>query len=97
MRTSRYYQYGYEEGKDAANQTDWEQDEMKEKYERDELGEVVGRILENWQQTADTIYYDETVTSKQLDSFENGFYGGFCSEVEKILKEEKENEKMPRM
>jgi hypothetical protein len=97
MRTSRYYQQGYEEGKDAAHQTDWEQDEMKEKYERDELGEVVGRILENWQQTADTIYYDETVTSKQLDAFEAGFYDGFCSEVEKILKRGKQDEKMPRM
>jgi len=86
-RKHKYYLYGYESGRDAANQTDWQPGEMVEKYERDELGEVVGQILENWQQMAGTIYYDD-VTSTQLDKFEEGFFDGFSDKVEKILKSE---------
>lgn len=59
---------------------------MVEKYERDELGEVVRQILENWQQMAGTIYYDEDVTDNQLNKWEDGFYQGFVDEVNKIIK-----------
>jgi len=48
-RKHKYYLYGYKEGKDAAYQTNWKPGEMVKKYERNELGEVVGQILENWQ------------------------------------------------
>ncbi len=83
----KYYNYGLLSGKDTAGGTDWEPGEMLEKYERDDLGEVVGQILENWQQMAGTIYY-EGVSDSSLDKFEQGFYDGFQKEVEKILKSE---------
>lgn len=84
---SEYYQYGYEEGKSAAHDTDWEPGEMLKAYEDDNIGEVVGQILENWQQMAGTIYYEDLSSSK-LDKFEEGFYDGFSHEVEIILKQE---------
>jgi hypothetical protein len=87
-KKSKYYIYGFEEGKDTAYQTDWEPGEMLKKYERDELGEVVGQILENWQQMAGTIYY-EGLSSSTLDKFEEGFYEGFVEGVEEQLKEGK--------
>ena len=84
-RRGKYYLYGYESGQDAANDTDWLPGEMLEKYERDDFGEVVGQILENWQQMAGTIYYRD-VSDSQLNAFEEGFYDGFADEVKKILR-----------
>lgn len=86
-KKSKYYIYGVESGKGAAHDTDWQPGEMLEKYEQDDLGEVAGQILENWQQMAGTIYY-EGVSDSSLDKFEEGFYEGFSKEVEGILREE---------
>ena len=82
---SKHGLYGYTEGKDAAHDTDWQDGELKEKYENDSLGEVAGQILENWRQTAGTIYYDD-VSDDNLDRFENGFSQGFCEEATKLAK-----------
>ncbi len=84
MARGRFYSYGLEEGESAAYDTDWQPGEMKRAYERDELGEIVSRILENWQQMAGTIYYQDA-TDTQLDAFEEGFYKGFERGVRKQL------------
>jgi len=94
-RRGKYYLYGYESGQDAANYTDWLPGEMLEKYEGDDLGEVVGQILENWQQMAGTIYYRD-VSDSQLNAFEEGFYDGFADEVKKTIKGEKKHNQNPR-
>lgn len=83
-RRGEYYRYGFEEGKGASYETDWQEGEMQQKYDRDELGEVAGMILENWQQMAGTIYYQDR-TERQLEQFEEGFYAGFQRGVEEQL------------
>ena len=86
--TSKFGKYGYDEGFDAAHDTDWLPGEMEEKFNNDELGEVVGAILEHWQQMAGTIYYDD-VGDDNLDRFEEGFYIGFCAGVKAQLKQKR--------
>ncbi len=85
-RRGKYYLYGYDEGQNAANDTDWQPGEMIKAYEKDDLGEIVGQILQNWQQMAGTIYYDDGVTENQLSAFEDGFYDGFANEVKNVLR-----------
>jgi hypothetical protein len=85
MAKGKFYQYGFDEGKSASYDTDWQPGEMQEKFDNDELGEVVSQILENWQQMAGTIYYDDC-TDKQLESFESGFMDGFSKGVKEQMK-----------
>lgn len=85
MARSRYYLDGFEEGKGASYETDWQEGEMQAAYDQDTLGEVAGQILENWQQMAGTVYYQD-LTERQLDNFEEGFYAGFERGVREQLK-----------
>lgn len=86
MARGTYYQDGFSNGHAAASDTDWQPGEMRRKYEADELGEVAGQILEHWQQMAGTIYYDESVTERQLSAWEEGFYAGFVRGVKDQMK-----------
>ena len=86
MARGAYYQDGFSQGHSAAFDTDWKSGEMRGRYERDELGEVAGQILEHWQQMADTIYYDDSVTERQLGAWEEGFYAGFVRGVKEQIK-----------
>ena len=84
-RTKAYFESGFEDGRSASHDTDWQPGEMQEAAEKDTLGEIAGQILENWQQMAGTIYYDDDVTEAQLDAWEDGFYQGFVKGVEEQL------------
>ena len=57
MAKSKFYLWGFAEGKNASYQTDWQPGEMQEKFEADELGEVASQILEHYQEIAGTVYY----------------------------------------
>ena len=76
-RKSWYYQDGFGDGHNASFDTDWQPGEMRDAYEKDRLGEVMGEILEHWQQMEGTIYYEEGITDKNLDQWEEGFRAGF--------------------
>lgn len=91
MPRKSYYKYGYESGRDASYETDWEPGEMEEAYENDETGEIAGEVLENWQQSAGSIYYQD-LTDRQLNQFEEGFYAGFEAGVKEQMAEVTEEE-----
>lgn len=76
MAKSRFYLDGFEDGKGASYETDWQEGEMQAAYDQDTLGEVVGQVLEHWQQMEGTVYYQD-LTDTQLDRWEEGFYAGF--------------------
>jgi hypothetical protein len=80
---SKYYLYGYEQGQFAAQVQDPE--EILQYHIEDRIGEMIGEILENYAQYADTPYY--YMTSSQLDKWEEGFTDGFFDEAEKIAKQ----------
>ena len=91
MSKSRFYLQGYSDGREASYDTDWRPGEMERADDEDETGEVAGQILEHWQQMADTIYYDDSVTERQLDRWEEGFYAGFAKGVREQLKTRRKN------
>jgi hypothetical protein len=98
---SKYYRIGYSDGYNAAQDTDWQPGEIRAKWEAEELEDVARDILENWQQMAGTIYYDnfeqvpeslrEETKERALDNWEEGFYRGFEDRVNELIKEEDDN------
>lgn len=88
---SKFGQYGYDEGYQASFDTNWQENEMQEKFDADELGEVASEILEHWQQMAGTIYYDD-VSDANIERFEDGFFQGFEDGVRQQLKKTKVKE-----
>lgn len=83
---SKWYLFGREEGISVAN-VNWEINpaEMRREAMRDNLGEVVTDILLNWQQMADTIYYDRSISGNQISKFESGFYDGFSYQINRLI------------
>ena len=83
MTKKQAYRYGHESGAEAFRvQFDTDRDdELRVAYENDRLGEIVSQVLESWQQTADTIYY-QGVSDAALDAFEEGFMHGFEQQAE---------------
>lgn len=73
---NKWYLAGWEEGKQAAQDTDWQPGERGAAIAHDTLAEIAGQCLEHFQQMTDTIY-DEHVTGRQLEQWESGFYYGF--------------------
>jgi len=77
--------YGKESGIEAAKINLQEYpEEMRQKFERDAVGEVVSEVLANWATMADTIYY-QGYRAEVLDAFEEAFSKSFQATVEKYF------------
>lgn len=83
-----FYLDGYKEGKLAAevnwNINDKERVELIKASDAGDLGEIAAEILENHQQMAGTIYYED-VTDTQLNKWEQGFFDGFEHGIDKFI------------
>jgi hypothetical protein len=80
-RLRDFYIDGFMYGDDVGH--DWtmgpEQEDTVQFLRRRDVGEMIGEWLSSYQQYADTIYYDKSVTERQIEAWEEGLHEGIMA------------------